>query len=87
VIGDLLATRGVKAGDKSVPFGVAWMLAGTMGFFWKLLRLKGEPPITRQMLGLIGKPFTLNSQKAERELGYVPHVTWKQGIAEMRPDA
>ncbi len=87
VIGDLLATRGVKAGDKSVPFGVAWMLAGTMGFFWKLLRLKGEPPITRQMLGLIGKPFTLNIQKAERELGYVPHVTWKQGIAEMRPDA
>lgn len=87
VIGDLLATRGVKAGDKSVPFGVAWMLAGVMGFFWKLLRLKGEPPITRQMLGLIGKPFTLNIQKAERELGYVPRVTWKQGIADMRPRA
>ncbi len=87
VIGDLLATRGVKAGDKSVSFGVAWMLAGAMGFFWRLLRLKGEPPITRQMLGLIGKPFTLNIQKAERELGYVPHVTWKQGIAEMRSDA
>jgi nucleoside-diphosphate-sugar epimerase len=87
VFGDLLATRDVKAGDKSISFGVAWMLAGAMGFFWKLLRLKGEPPITRQMLGLIGKPFTLNIQKAERELGYVPHVTWKQGIAEMRPDA
>jgi nucleoside-diphosphate-sugar epimerase len=87
VIGDLLATRGVKVGDKSVPFGVAWMLAGAMGFFWKLLWLKGEPPITRQMLGLIGKPFTLNIKKAERELGYAPHVTWKQGIAEMRPDA
>jgi nucleoside-diphosphate-sugar epimerase len=87
VIGDLLATRGVKAGDKSVSFGVAWMLAGAMGFFWRLLRLKGEPPITQQMLRLIGKPFTLNIQKAERELGYIPHVTWKQGIAEMQPDA
>ena len=84
VISDLLATRGVKTGDKSVSFGTAWMLAGVMGFFWNLFNLKGEPPITRQMLRLIGKPFTLNDGKARRELGYVPRVTWKQGIAEMR---
>jgi nucleoside-diphosphate-sugar epimerase len=84
VISDLLATRGVKAGDKSVAFGVAWMLAGLMGLFWKLFNLKGEPPITRQMLRLIGKPFTLNIGKARRELGYAPRVSWKQGIAEMR---
>jgi len=84
VIGDLLATRGVKAGDKSVSFGMAWMLAGVMGFFWKLFNLKGEPPITRQMLRMIGKPFTLNIGKARRELGYAPRVSWKQGIAEMQ---
>jgi len=83
VFSDLLATRGVKAGDKSVSFGMAWMLAGVMGFFWNLFNLKGEPPITRQMLRLIGKPFTLNISKARRELGYAPRVSWKQGIAEM----
>jgi nucleoside-diphosphate-sugar epimerase len=85
VISDLLATRGVKTGDKSVSFGMAWMLAGVMGFFWNLFNLKGEPPITRQMLRLIGKPFTLNISKARRELGYAPRVSWKQGIAEMQP--
>ena len=84
VIGDLLATRGVKAGDKSVSFVVAWMLAGVMGFFWRLFNLKGEPPITRQMLRMIGKPFTLNISKARRELTYAPRVSWKQGIAEMQ---
>jgi nucleoside-diphosphate-sugar epimerase len=84
VISDLLATRGVKAGDKSVSFGMAWMLAGVMGFFWNLFNLKGEPPITRQMLRLIGKPFTVNISKARRELGYTPRVSWKQGIAEMQ---
>jgi len=84
VFSDLLATRGVKAGDKSVSFGMAWMLAGVMGFFWNLFNLKGEPPITRQMLRLIGKPFTLNISKARRELGYAPRVSWKQGIAEMQ---
>jgi len=83
VFGDLLATRGVKAGDKSVSFGRAWTLAGVMSSYWNLFNLKGEPPITRQMLRLIGKPFTVNISKARRELGYVPRVNWKQGIAEM----
>jgi hypothetical protein len=43
LLGDLLATRDVKARNKSVPLGMAWMLAGVMGFFWKLLRLKDYP--------------------------------------------
>ena len=84
VISDLLATRGVKPGNKSVSFSVAWRLAGVMGFFWKHFNLKGEPPITRQMLCLIGKPFTLNIGKAQRELGYAPRVSWRQGIVEMQ---
>ncbi len=87
VVGGLLETRGVKASDKSISFGMAWRVAGVMGFFWKLFRIKGEPPITRQMLRLIGKPFTVNIDKARRELGYVPHVSWKQGIQKMTASA
>jgi nucleoside-diphosphate-sugar epimerase len=63
---------------------MAWTVAGVMGFVWRAFRLKGEPPITRQMLQLLGKPFTLRIDKAKRELGYRPRVTWNQGIAEMR---
>ena len=58
------------------------MLAGLMAFLWRLLRLKGEPPI-RQLLQLIGKPFTVNTGKAERILGYRPKVSWREGIAGM----
>jgi nucleoside-diphosphate-sugar epimerase len=83
VIGGLLATRGVKAPDKSISFGTAWTVAGIMGAAWRLFRIKSEPPITRQMLRLIGKPFTVRIDKARRELGYTPRITWEQGIAEM----
>ena len=83
VLGALLATRGVKAGDKSVSFAMAWRLAGVMGVVWRLFRLKGAPPITRQMLRLIGKPFTIRTDKARRDLDYSPKVTWQQGIAQM----
>ena len=83
VLSGLLATRGVKASDKSISFGMAWTMAGIMGLVWRLFRLKGEPPITRQLLRMIGKPFTLRTDNARKELGYSPRVTWKEGIAEM----
>jgi nucleoside-diphosphate-sugar epimerase len=83
VIGGLLATRGVDGGTKSIGFGTAWTMAGIMGAVWRIFRLKGEPPITRQMLRLIGQPFTVRIDKAKRDLGYVPRVSWKQGIDEM----
>jgi len=83
VLGALLATRGVKAEDKSVSFAMAWRLAGVMGVVWRLFGLKGEPPITRQMLRLIGKPFTIRIDKARRDLDYSPKVSWQQGIAQM----
>lgn len=83
VIAGLLATKNVRAADKSISFGMAWTMAGIMAQVWRVFRLKGEPPITRQMLRLIGKPFTIRWDKARRELGYVPHVSWQQGLAQM----
>ncbi|MDX2205550.1 MAG: NAD-dependent epimerase/dehydratase family protein [Hyphomicrobiaceae bacterium] len=84
VISALLETRGVYPKDRSVPFGMAWYMAGLMAAAWRGLSLKGEPPITRQMLRLIGKDFTIAIDKARRELGYSPVITWADGLARMR---
>lgn len=83
VVSGLLGTRGVQPKDRAVSFGLAWFMAGVMGAAWRGLRLRGEPPLTRQMLRLIGKPFTINIAKARRELGYAPRVTWESGLAAM----
>ncbi|MBX3507134.1 MAG: 3-beta hydroxysteroid dehydrogenase, partial [Parvibaculum sp.] len=79
----LFASRGVTPKDRSVPFGLAWTMAGIMGTAWRLLRLKGEPPITRQMLRLIGKDFTIDISKARTELGYAPVLTPEDGFSMM----
>jgi nucleoside-diphosphate-sugar epimerase len=84
LISALLSTRGVSVSDNAVPFGVAWMMAGLMGTAWRLLRLKGQPPITRQTLQLIGKPFTIRTDKARADLGYAPRTTMSNGLAAMR---
>lgn len=83
-ISALLATRGESVSDKAVSFRMAWMIAGLMGGTWRLLRLKGQPPITRQMLRLIGKPFTIRTDKARAELGYAPRISLSDGFAAMK---
>jgi nucleoside-diphosphate-sugar epimerase len=84
VMSAFLRTRGVEPPTGSVPLPVAWMMAAAMEWVWRVFRRRGEPPITRQMLRLIGQPFTVDIAKAERELGYRPMVSWKQGLAGMQ---
>ncbi|WP_315719074.1 MULTISPECIES: NAD-dependent epimerase/dehydratase family protein [unclassified Bradyrhizobium] len=83
-ISSLLATREVTAPDKAISFRMAWIAAGIMGAAWRGLRMKGEPPITRQMLRLIGQPFTISIRKAQAELGYTPQITMHEGLSAMR---
>jgi nucleoside-diphosphate-sugar epimerase len=84
VVSDLLATHNAPAPQGTIPFSSAWLMARLMETLWRGLSLKGEPPLTRQMLRMIGMPFTLNISRARRELAYRPIVTWRQGIEAMR---
>jgi nucleoside-diphosphate-sugar epimerase len=84
VMSDLVWTRGVKARGPNVSIGVAWFVAGLMETWWRLFRLRGAPPLTRQMLRMIGADFTLNDSRARTELGYRPRISWSEGIAAMR---
>jgi nucleoside-diphosphate-sugar epimerase len=85
VIGTLLDTRGVVAGDRSAPLGMAWLMAAVMESAWKVLGIRGEPPLTRQMLRLIGWDFTVSDRRAHDELNYSPVISWEEGLAQMRP--
>lgn len=84
MMGTLLATQGVDPGDRSAPLGVAWLMATIMEAIWRTFRMKGEPPLTRQMLRLVGYDFTMSDRRAREELGYAPIVTWEEGVEQMR---
>jgi nucleoside-diphosphate-sugar epimerase len=84
VISGLLQTRAIEPPGATAPLQLAWVMAGLMEWIWRAFSRPGEPPITRQMLRLIGQPFTLDIGKAERELGYRPVITREQGLAAMR---
>lgn len=84
LISGLLRTRGIEPPRASAPLPVAWVMASIMEWVWRTFSRQGEPPITRQMLRLIGEPFTLDIGKAQRELGYQPEVSPEQGLRAMQ---
>lgn len=81
---ELLATQETSAPSRSFPFRVAWMLAPVVEGAWSVLHLKNDPPLTRQMVRMIGLPFTLNIDRARQELQYEPALQFEQGIRELK---
>lgn len=84
VFSGLLRTRGIEPPRTSVPLSVAWVMASAMEWIWRTFSRQGEPPMTRQMLRLIGAPFTLDIGKAQRDLGYRPIISRQQGLELMQ---
>lgn len=80
----LLRTRAIEPPRASVPLPMAWAMASAMEWAWRVFSRQGEPPITRQMLRLIGMPFTVDIAKAQRELGYRTVVSRAQGLEAMQ---
>jgi nucleoside-diphosphate-sugar epimerase len=73
-ISDIVRPLGVDAVGPSVPLPLGWFGAGALEWVWRTLRLRGEPPISRPVLRLIGLPFTLSIERARTDLGYAPKV-------------
>lgn len=83
-LSSLMQTRAIEPPRASAPLRAAWVMATAMEWAWRTFSRPGEPPITRQMLRLIGQPFTVDIGKAQRELGYRPEVTREQGLQAMQ---
>jgi nucleoside-diphosphate-sugar epimerase len=83
----LIRTQGVDPGERSVPHWIASFLAPIVEFVWRSLRLKGDPPLSRESMALLFSPLWVNDNKARAELGYKGHVSREEGLAELRAEA
>jgi nucleoside-diphosphate-sugar epimerase len=81
---DLLATQGVPPPAKSVSRSAAGVAALAGDLAWRVLPLRGRPPLTREVLRAIGETCTIRDDKARHELGYEGKVTRERGLAELR---
>jgi nucleoside-diphosphate-sugar epimerase len=79
----LLETRGLTPKNVSLPYGLAWACASAVETVWKKCGLRKDPPVTRTTLRMIGQEFTVSSEKAKKELGYVPIVSRDEGLRSL----
>jgi nucleoside-diphosphate-sugar epimerase len=81
---ELLRSQGVEPPGRSIPAWSAAPLARVAEAAWKLLPLRGEPPMTRFRSWILTQECTIDISKAREELGYAPLVSHEQGLAQMR---
>ncbi len=86
-ISELLETQGVEPPTRSLPAWLGTAIATGSEATWRLLRLKGEPPLTLLALWLSSHECTLDISKARAELGYEPVIDRERGLAEIRDQA
>lgn len=80
----LLETQGVEPPGRSLPVWTAAPMARACEAAWKLLPLRGEPPMTTFRSWLLTQECTIDIAKARGELGYAPVVSHDDGLAAMR---
>ena len=85
VIDALAALLGTARPRRSVPFFVIYLAAAAMEGVARLLRRPSPPPFTRYGVRLMASDCRYDNRKAERELGFRPIVSFRQGLAALGP--
>ena len=78
-----LEVSGFRVPTLSVPRKLAWWLGAFTETGWKYLPMPGKPPIVREMVRLMGFPFTVSIEQARRELGYLAAHSIEAGMSNI----
>ncbi|RPD85341.1 2-alkyl-3-oxoalkanoate reductase [Luteimonas sp. 100069] len=84
IVNALLAAAGAPQVDRTVPFGVAYAIGAICEAVWPVLRLSGEPPMTRFLAEQLSTTHWYDMAPATRDFGYVPRVSLHDGLIRLK---
>lgn len=82
----LTATQGVTLPERSLPGWLARGAARVIEGLWRVLGLKGTPPMTHYAIAMLSRTVTIDDRRARDELGYTPVIDWARGLAELKTE-
>ncbi len=82
-INGLLAALGEPPVAKHISLGAASAVGAVCEAAWRVLPLKGEPPMTRFVAAELAKDHWFSIEAARRDLGYTPRVSMAEGTEEL----
>ena len=71
---------GVKPATMRIPYHVAYAASWLMELTWKLLRKETRPLLTTYTVKNLGSRFRFSIDKAKRELGWTPKVSYPEAF-------
>lgn len=79
----LLGAVGAPQVRGTIPFAAAYAAGAVMEGLWKLLPLRGEPPMTRFLAEQLATTHWYDISAARRDFGYVPRVGFDEGLRRL----
>jgi len=74
---------GAKPPKTSAPYPIAFALAASLEWLYKLFNTKNPPILTKMRIQHAGHDFFFVPEKAKTELGFAPKVAWQEGVKLM----
>jgi len=85
-INTLLQRAGLPPVKKTVSQRTAYLAGVTLEALYAVLRLSGEPPLTRFLVGQLSMSHSYTIAKARRDFGYQPIVSVEEGLTRLEPE-
>lgn len=82
----LLQRSGLPPVTRRISANAAWRLGAVLEGVWTLLRLGGEPPMTRFVASQLSGSHSYSAEAAARDFGYCPTVSIAEGLRRLQPD-
>ena len=82
-IDDILALVDLPPVKKSISLNAAWRLGAACEAAYRLLGLKGEPPMTRFLAAQLATSHWFDISAARHDLGYEPRVSTAEGMRRL----
>lgn len=82
-IDEILALAELPPMSKSISCSAAWRIGAVLENAYRLLRLRGEPPMTRFVAAQLAKSHWYDISAARRDFGYQPQVSTAEGMQRL----
>jgi nucleoside-diphosphate-sugar epimerase len=83
MINGILKAGGQPPIERYIPYRLAWCAGAVLECLFRILPIKGEPPLTRFLAEELATAHWFSLAAAKRDLGYQTHVSIQEGLQRL----